>query len=215
MPVQGVTDGYGPVVGEAARDYSEVSKLDFMKLLVAQIQNQDPMAPMDNAQFTSQITEFTMLEESQKMNANLENNILVSQSINNTAMLALVGKNVTVEGNRVSMNQGQATQSVIAAKGPGEATIEITDDTGHVVRTFKADISTGLNDIQWDGMLDNDELAPDGDYSISVKVMNNDIEVPFTTLMTGPVESLRYENGVGVVSVGGAEFYVSEIYKVS
>ena len=63
MPIAGITDGYGTVIGQAERDYAEISKIDFMALLVAQIKNQDPMSPMDNAEFTSQITQFTMLEE--------------------------------------------------------------------------------------------------------------------------------------------------------
>ncbi len=55
MPVTGVTDGYGPVLGQPARDYTAVDKMDFMTLLVAQIKNQDPLSPMSNAEFTDLI----------------------------------------------------------------------------------------------------------------------------------------------------------------
>lgn len=215
MPVAGITDGYGSVVGAASRDYSEINKLDFMTLLVAQIQNQDPMSPMDNTEFTSQITQFTMLEEMESMNSNLEDNVLVGQSINNTAMLALVGKNVTVEGNKASVTGGEVSENVIATEMPGTATIEVTDSNGHVVASYSRNVSTGLTDVTWDGLLDNGDTAPDGNYTISVAVANGGTDVPFTTLMTGPVAGLRYENNVAVVSVGGQEFYVSEIYKVS
>ncbi|RKZ11487.1 hypothetical protein DRQ50_13510, partial [bacterium] len=94
MPtIQGVNDGYGPVLGAPARDSSEISDLDFMGLLVAQIQNQDPLSPMDNAEFTSQITQFNMLDRLTAMGQKLDDSLLMSQSINNTAMLALVGRN--------------------------------------------------------------------------------------------------------------------------
>jgi flagellar basal-body rod modification protein FlgD len=215
MPVSGVNNATSSVVGAASRDYSEINKIDFMTLLVAQIQNQDPMSPMDNAQFTSQITQFTMLEEMETMNANLEDNLLVGQSINNTAMLALVGKDVTVEGNKTSITEGDVSENVLAAEAPGRAVIEVTDSYGHVVATYERDVSQGLNDISWEGMTSDGETAPDGNYSISVTVTNGDTPVDFTTLMTGPVQGLRYENNVAVVSVGGQEFYVSEIYKVS
>lgn len=215
MPVQGVTDGYGPVVGEASRDYSEVSKIDFMTLLVAQIQNQDPMSPMNNSEFTSQITQFTMLEEMETMNGKLDENVMVGQSINNTAMLALVGKDVTVDGNKVWVTAGQVSESVVATEVPGRATIEVTDSFGHVVATYNKDVSQGLTDVTWDGLLESGEVAPDGDYTLSVSVKNGEADVAFTTLMTGPVDGLRYENNVAVVSVGGQEYYVSEIYKVS
>ena len=122
MPVSGITDGYGPVLGQPARDYTAVDKMDFMTLLVAQIKNQDPMSPMDNAEFTSQITQFTMLDEMKSMNAKLEENLVVGQTINNTAMLGLIGKDVTVEGNKVWVAEGTASESVVAASGPGSET---------------------------------------------------------------------------------------------
>lgn len=215
MPVAGITDGYGPVMGQPARDYAAVDKMDFMTLLVAQIKNQDPMSPMDNAEFTSQITQFTMLDEMKSMNSRLEENLLVGQTINNTAMLGLVGKKVTVEGNKIWMNEAVASESVVAADGPGSVVIEVTDDTGHVVATYRRSIERGLNDVSWDGKLENGEQAEDGNYSISVSPADGSEDVSFTTLMTGPVEGLRYENNMALVIIGGQEYYVADIYKVS
>ncbi len=216
MPVAGITDGYGPVIGAPERDPAEIDKLDFMKLLVAQIQNQDPMAPMDNAEFTSQITQFTQLEEAIKTNANLEENLILGQAINNTSMLALVGKNVTVAGNLSSVSEGAASQNMLVSELPGTATVEIKDDNGNVVATYEKDITPGLNEINWDGLLSSGDVAPDGKYTLEVSVETSAGEtVPFTTLMTGPVDGLRYENSQAVVMVGGFEYYVSDIYKVS
>jgi flagellar basal-body rod modification protein FlgD len=215
MPISGITDGYGPVVGQPANDYASVDKMDFMTLLVAQIKNQDPMSPMDNAEFTSQITQFTMLDEMKGMNARLEENLLVGQTINNTAMLGLVGKSVTVEGNKIWQADGQASENVLAAEASGTAVIEITDDTGHVVATYTKSVDRGLNDVTWDGKLDSGETAADGNYTISVSMAEGSEDVAFTTLMTGPVEGLRYENNSAVVIIGGVEYFVSDIYKVS
>jgi len=215
MPITGITDGYGPVVGQPARDYAAVDKMDFMTLLVAQIKNQDPMSPMDNAQFTSQITQFTMLDEMKAMNARLEENLLVGQTINNTAMLGLVGKNITVEGNKIWMTGGSPSESMLAADGAGSVMVEVTDDTGHIVANYKKSIIRGLNDVTWDGLLDNGEAAGDGNYTISVTLAEGSQDTSFTTLMTGPVEGLRYENNLALVIIGGVEYFVSDIYKVS
>jgi flagellar basal-body rod modification protein FlgD len=215
MPVSGITDGYGPVLGQPARDYTAVDKMDFMTLLVAQIKNQDPMSPMDNAEFTSQITQFTMLDEMKSMNAKLEENLVVGQTINNTAMLGLIGKDVTVEGNKVWVAEGTASESVVAASGPGSVVVEVTDDTGHVVATYRKTIERGLNDVTWDGYLDGGELAGDGTYSISVTPADGNEDVAFTTLMTGAVQGLRYENNMAVVIIDGQEYYVADIYQVS
>ena len=215
MPVTGITDGYGPIVGQPTNDSSSIDRMDFMTLLVAQIKNQDPMSPMDNAEFTSQITQFTMLDEMKGMNARLEENLLVGQTINNTAMLGLVGKSVTVEGNKVWLESGEISESTIAASGPGTVKVEVVDDTGHVVATYSKSVGQGLNDVTWDGLLDNGELTGDGNYSITVTPHDGSESLAFTTLMTGPVEGLRYENNMAVVIIGGVEFHVADIYKVS
>jgi flagellar basal-body rod modification protein FlgD len=216
MPITaGVTDGYGPTMGAPERDIAEINSIDFMTLLVAQIQNQDPMSPMDNQQFTEQITSFSMLDEMTKMNEQLEASTMMGQSINNTAMLGLVGKDVTVQGNMAWVEDGVATVTGLTTQAPGTAFVEVTDSNGVVVATYEKDVNPGLNHLEWDGLLENGEAAPDGEYSVAVKVMNGEMDIPSTTLMTGAVQSLRYENNVAVVSVGDQEYYVSEIYSVS
>jgi len=170
---------------------------------------------MDNAQFTEQITQFTMLDELTAMNEKLEENLMVGQSVNNTAMLALVGKDVTVEGNTLDLEGGSATENVINSRGPGDAKIEVKDENGNVVATYYAELSSGLNDITWDGLDEDGNALTDGKYSLEVSVTNSDLDVPFDVLKTGAVEGLRYENNVAVVIVGDQEYYVSEIYKVS
>ncbi len=216
MAIAGITDGTGAVLGQAARDYAQIDKLDFMTLLVAQIKNQDPTSPMDNAEFTGQLTQFSMLEQLEGMSQSLEDNLTIGTAINNTAMLALVGRHVTVEGNESSLSGGVASQNMIAAGGNGTATVSVTDATGHVVRTYQVPVKTGLNDVTWDGKLADGTAAADGDYTISATVTdNNGKAVTFKSLMTGLVEGLRYSDNQAVVTVNGEEFSVSEIYKVS
>jgi flagellar basal-body rod modification protein FlgD len=216
MAITGINDATGAVLGQANRDYSQVSKLDFMTLLVAQIKNQDPTSPMDNAQFTTQITQFSMLEQLETMAQGMQDNVAVGTAINNTAMLALVGRNVTVEGNDIHMVAGKTSETGIAANAGGTATVTITDATGHVVRTFNAPIAKGLNSVAWDGKLENGTTAADGEYSMSAVIKDKSgADVTFKSLMTGAVSGLRYSDNQAIVTVNGEEFFVSEIYKVS
>jgi flagellar hook assembly protein FlgD len=77
-------------------------------------------------------------------------------------------------------------------------------------------VTTGLNDITWDGELDDGTVAADGKYTVSAVVKNNSgDDVAFKSLMTGAVSGLRYSENQAVVIVNGEEFFVSEIYKVS
>ena len=215
MPVEGITDGYGPVIGSPSRDYSEINKIDFMQLLVAQIQNQNPMSPMDNAEFTAQLSQFSMLESLEMISQKLDENALVGQAINNTAMLALVGKNVTVAGDQVWLKGEEVSESVINATASGTATIEVIDQYGDVVARYSEDVTDGLNDVSWDGRLDNGEPAESGEYHLRVSVENDGSPVAHEVLMTAPVTGLRYENNIAIVEVAGKELPVSDIYKVS
>jgi flagellar basal-body rod modification protein FlgD len=216
MTVTAITSATGPVLGAAENDYSEVGKIDFLNLLIAQIRNQDPLSPLDNAEFTTQITQFTMLEELTALKDKLEENLLIGQSINNTAMLALVGRDVTVAGDRVWVGDEGVSESGIVVEQPATATIEVVDEAGEVVATYSRELVAGHNDVTWDGKLaGGDESAEPGAYTLRVNVENEGRAVSHVTLMTGRVTGLRYENNYAVVEVGGEEFYVSEIYKVS
>jgi flagellar basal-body rod modification protein FlgD len=216
MAVSTVTDSTTPVVGGPARDYSQINQIDFMNLLVAQIQNQDPLSPMNNAEFTSQITQFTMLDEIAQMGASLDESLIMAQSLNNTAMLALVGQDITVEGDEIHVSDGAVSGSKINCSEPGTATVTIRDEDGNVVRTYHKTVDIGLNDVSWDGLGPDEEALADGEYTFEVAVENVDGEaVEATELMTGPVSGLRYENGIAVVEIFGQEFYVSDIYQVS
>jgi len=216
MPINSVSQSTGTVVGGAERNYSEIDSIDFMNLLVAQIQNQDPLSPMDNAEFTSQITQFTQLDTMTKMQATMEENLLMSQSINNTAMLSLVGKDVTVVGDEVHVSADSVTGSKINCHAPGTATVKVTDSDGQLVDTYTVTVEAGLNDVSWDGLKNEDELHDAGEYTIEVDVKDLDNNpVDATVLMTGAVGGLRYDNGVPLVEVFGYEYYVADIYQVS
>jgi flagellar hook assembly protein FlgD len=121
-----------------------------------------------------------------------------------------------VLGDESHVTAGVATGNKLNATQPGTATVTVRDDAGAVVATYVRTVDVGLNDVGWDGKLSNGDPAPDGEYSLDVSMVNaSNNTVSATTLMTGPVEGLRYENGIAVVQVHGEEFYVSDIYQVS
>jgi flagellar basal-body rod modification protein FlgD len=215
MTVSSVQNSTTPVVGAAERDYSQMTDLDFMNLLVAQIQNQDPLSPMSNAEFTSQITQFSMLEQMTGLGDKMDQQVLMSQAINNTAMLSLIGRDVTVAGDDVTVSDDGITGNMLNADAAGTATVEVLDATGEVVQTYTVAVDAGLNDIAWDGRTE-DGQAVNGEYTLRVKVKNSAGEdVTSTVLKTRAVEGLRFENNAAIVTVDGEDFNVADIYKVS
>ena len=191
------------------------SEDQFLKLLVTQLQNQNPLDPLDNAEFTSQLAQFSMLEELEGMSASLEENLVYSQSLNNTMLLGLVGQHAVIEGDEVTIEDGEISQTQIQCASAGTATVEVCDATGNVVATYSTEVDAGWNDLPWDGLLEGGDTAEDGAYTVSVSVVDRaGTEVESITYMEGIVDSIRFENNLALLSIGGVDYYASEIAKV-
>ena len=194
---------------------SEAQQDQFLQLLITPIQNQNPLDPLDNAQFTSQLSQFAMLEELTTMNASLEQNMVYSQSLNNTMLLGLVGKHAVVAGTELNVSDGEVSSSQIQASAGGVATIEVSNESGTVVASYTQEVAPGWNDVSWDGLLEGGDTAADGAYTVSVSVTDragNDVSA--VTYMSGIVQSIRFENNLALLSIGGRDYYASEIAKV-
>jgi flagellar basal-body rod modification protein FlgD len=216
MAIPDVSKSTTPILGAPQRYGNALSSLDFMHLLVVELQHQNPLEPMSTTDMASQLSQMTMAQQLTEINQAMDANVAMSQSINNTAMLALVGRQVTVAGKEVHVADGTATGSMINTKAPGTATVRVLDADGNEVAVYVRQVTRGLSELDWDGRLANGDAAADGAYEISVSVVDGDgNKVEATTLMTGPVRGLRYDRGLAVVNVFGQEFFVSEIYQVS
>lgn len=216
MSVASVLNATGGVAGGVQEDPNTLSSTDFMHLLVTELQNQDPLEPMSTTEMSNQLTQMTMNEQLTEMGATMQENLRMSQSINNTAMLALVGQDVTVAGDEVHVQAGTATGTMVNVAGPGTVEVVVLDENGAEVARYIEDVDAGLNTVNWDGLGSDGEPVADGEYTVTVTATDRDgEELQAEVLMTGPVGGLRYEQGVAVVNVFGTEFFVSEIYQVS
>ena len=101
----------------------------FLKLLTTQLQNQDPLSPMDTNQFTQQLVEFASVEQQMKSNDSLATLVSLNQVAQSTSALALVGATVVVDGSTTQLTGGKANWSLNVTK-PATATVTIKDATG-------------------------------------------------------------------------------------
>ncbi|MFH1844468.1 MAG: flagellar hook assembly protein FlgD [bacterium] len=188
----------------------------FLNLLITQLKYQDPLSPMDNQQFISQLSQLSSLEQLEGINSRLEDNMAMTQSLNNTMLVTLVGRRVTVPGSQVDVTDGEASSNRVAVDRGGTATIEVRDANNAVVTTYTKDVDSGLADISWDGKLDDGEVAEDGEYKLDITVRDADGNtIPHGSYMNAPVDSIRFINNIGIIEVGGEEFYISDIQEVS
>jgi len=160
----GSTDAKGtPAKGGVAESQDR-----FLKLLVTQMKNQDPLNPMDNAQVTSQMAQLSTVSGIDKLNdtlAALSTSMKASHSMQASSM---IGHVVVVPGSKMELKNGKGAAALDLAQPADNVTVHIKDAAGNVVR--KLDLGsqpTGMLAIQWDGLSDASVPLKDGNYQFS------------------------------------------------
>jgi flagellar basal-body rod modification protein FlgD len=182
-----------------AASETELSESRFLTLLTAQLKNQDPLNPMDNAEMTSQLAQISTVNGIEKLNTTLEK--LMSSSTDSQAMQAAAMLNhlVLVEGSGMTLTEGnQAYAGVELAQGVDKATLTITNANGQVVRTVDLGaLDAGVHDFTWDGKNDAGEPVAVGNYGFKITAEQGGKTVNVTPLQLGAVTGvLRDASGV-------------------
>ncbi|MBL8413376.1 MAG: flagellar hook assembly protein FlgD [Propionivibrio sp.] len=163
----------------------------FLKLLVTQLKNQDPLNPMDNAQMTSQLAQMSTVSGIEKLNTTL--NSLVDSFANSQSMQAaeMIGKRVLVAGSRLPLASGQAYGGINLSAAADQVKLSILDAAGQVIQTQDLGArDAGVFDFVWDGINDAGSKAPDGIYRFSVDARQGGNKVTADPLQIGTVSAL-------------------------
>ncbi len=162
--------------GGASTTASEKQKAEdlrsnFMTLLVTQLQNQDPLKPMENAEMTSQLAQVNTLSGIEELNETLQGITGQIDAGQTLQASALIGRNVLVPGDRVLVGSGETTPFGIELAAPvDQAKVSIYDGSGQVVRQFELGaLDAGVQSFVWDGTLNDGSAAPDGAYRVTVE----------------------------------------------
>ena len=199
--VQNSTAAFPAAANEASQ--IGVTQDRFLKLLVTQMKNQDPLNPMDNAEVTSQMAQLSTVTGIDKLNAtvqSLSSSMLASQSLQAVSM---IGHPVLVTGDGVELGNGQGFAAVELAQPADQLTLSINDASGRSVRTLQLGAQdSGIVQMTWDGLTDSGTTAPDGRYTISAVSELGGQKSATATLEYGLVNSVaQSQNGV-TVNVG-------------
>lgn len=191
----------------------------FLKLLVAQLRHQDPLKPMANTEFVSELAQFSALEQSVGTNARLELLATQTRGLANTEAVQLVGNTVTVRGNLVSLD-GSGAGAPIQYELDGDAattTVTIRDINGRVVRTYEdVNVGSGAHTLNWDGKSDAGVVQPEGVYSVSVEaIADSGAPVGVSQQTTGIVEAISFDKGYPILHLDtGAAVPASDLLRV-
>ncbi len=211
--------GAGSLADALGGDES-LDKQAFLKLLVAQLQYQDPLEPQENSEFVAQLAQFTSLEQTVGINDRLDMLAIQSQGLANTEVVNLVGKAATVRGQIATLSEtGEPVPLRFSLGGPAEkVNITVRDESGRVVRNLElGPHKVGLvTNAIWDGKNDAGVLQPAGRYTIGVSAeAAGEVPVSVTQEVTGIVQSVSYTRGFPELTLdNGLAVPVADLLKV-
>jgi flagellar basal-body rod modification protein FlgD len=197
----------------------EMGRDEFLKLLIAQLKNQDPLKPQDNTAFVAELAQFSNLEQAMGMNERLDLLAMQQQGLANSQVTSLVGTEATVKGSIVSLDgSGVGTQIAFSLSGASAATtVNIQDQNGQVVRTLElGGRRTGVNTLNWDGRDSTGNVLPRGPYAVSVVATNGvGAAVGVAQETSGRVDAVSFDQGYPVLHLdNGVSVPVSDLLRV-
>jgi flagellar basal-body rod modification protein FlgD len=194
-----------------------LGKDDFMKLLVAQLQAQDPTSPMDAQDFSAQMAQFSTVEQMFNVNTNLETLQETQTALSNSAVVNLIGKTVDSPGNGITLLGGMPQTLVYSLPDSADSVlVDIFDSSGSLVNSLpQGGQPKGINSGTWNGQNTKGKKAPDGEYTYQVRAFDvSGKEMNVDSFSAGIVSEVIFENGISYAIVNGKKIPASEITRV-
>ena len=191
-PVADTASGSGSLTGNQS-----LGKEEFLRMLVTQLSNQDPLNPMDGQEFAAQLAQFTSVEQLINIGDTLSNgtqaNNALARSLNNSIATGLIGKTVEVTGDTIAWDGGEMVGTAFELpSAASQVEVTVRDADGNVVRTMALDAqSAGKHAFSWDGRTDTGATAPHGTYTFEVTGTDTQGEdFAATTFVSGEVDRI-------------------------
>lgn len=186
----------------------------FLNLLMTQLKNQNPTSPLDTAQFTSQLVQYSSVEQQIQTNSNLTNLIQLTQGSEVVQSSALLGHTADVSSNQLTLQKGQASINFTAAAA-GPVGIVVTDASGHQLATTTMDAVAGANSWNWDGGNLAGGTEPDGAYPVTVTQAASDgSATALPTITAGTVTGVKANGQAVTLQLGALSVNFSALQSV-
>jgi flagellar basal-body rod modification protein FlgD len=206
--VQTATNSANSLLGAATAAQSATSSAQgaqdrFLALLVAQMKNQDPLNPLDNAQFTTQLAQISTVNGVERVNETLQSLRDDLGGLLGLQSASLAGRRVLVAGESMQLQNGRAEGGFELTQDADRVVLTILDGSGVAVhRTDLGPQSGGIHTFEWDGATDSGALAAQGAYRLQVEAYAQGAEVPAQALSMATVDGVSRSAGVLTLSVG-------------
>jgi flagellar basal-body rod modification protein FlgD len=199
-----------------AQDSTASSEDRFLKLLIAQMQNQDPLNPMDNAQVTSQMAQISTVKGIESLNSTLTSLLGGFNAAQPLQAASLVGHAVLAPGSSLILKDGEAQGGAVLTQSVDSLTVTIKDSSGRVLHTKDLGPQReGTVRFAWDGSTDSGAAAANGIYQFSVSGQAGGQKVTADALAVGQVVSVTPgDKGVTLTLGGLGDYSLAQIKQI-
>ncbi|HZC57609.1 MAG TPA: flagellar hook capping FlgD N-terminal domain-containing protein [Xanthobacteraceae bacterium] len=188
----------------------------FLTLLTTQLQNQDPLSPLDTNQFTQQLVEFASVQQQVDMNSNMQTLISLQQTSEAASAMQMVGSTVTLNGTSASLTSSAPATWTLNSASPATGNVTITNSSGTTVFTGTTPLNTGSNTYTWNGTGNTGQTWPAGQYTITVTATGASGQaVTVTPQVSGTVTGVDLTQNPPKLFVGGQDYAMSAVQSVT
>lgn len=188
----------------------------FLTILTTQLQNQDPLSPLDTHEFTNQLVMFAGAEQSVKQSGLLEDLIDLNKSNEAIGAVSYLGTTVEIEGNTFNYEDGDNPELAYElSQNAQNAAIQIFDSFGRLTKIEEVPNTSGRHTFTWDGTNDLGQDVSPGQYSFLIGAVDgNDVPVPATTFISGRVNGIETSNGNTTLDIDGVSVPVESVRSI-
>lgn len=206
---------------QTSEEMAEMGKEDFLKLLVTQLQTQDPMNPMEDQEFAAQLAQFSSLEQLLNINEAIGNQSeltgMVTDGLNSSMAADMIGKVVQAEGDQVAWTgEGEVPLSFDLDGAATDVQVAVRDVGGQAV--FEQDMGAldeGGHEFAWDGTDTDGNEVPHGSYTFSVEAIDSEGEpVEVTSYVDGIVDRVTFGSDGPMLWVGDRQVSLDQVRSV-
>lgn len=210
--IPSVKDSTTTTGGTTAQKSNTLGKDDFMKMLLAQLKNQDPMNPMDGKDFSVQLAQFSSLEQLNNLNTTMSSLPTFLKSFSNAQMVGMIGNEATAKGNVINVT-GSTTNIVFSLPADIQSgSINIYDQSGSKIGTIPiGSQKTGINTVAWDT-----SNVTKGNYTFEVSAVDQSGKaVTADALISGKVTGASFKDNEAYLTINGQQVAFSSVVAIN
>lgn len=210
------------IEGKGAKAPSErkkkMDKNDFLKLMLTQLKNQDPLKPEKPDKLAVQLAQFASVEQLTNMNQSMEKFTSQSDPLKPMQAANFLGKTITTDGSKISLAEGKGADISFSLEEAAESLkIEVLDKNQSVVKTIEKEgpFQKGEQSIEWDGIRSDGRQAVMGDYQVRIVGFGERGKtIPVDLYEKGTVDGISFQNGKVMLSVGNRQYSMNEVKRI-